>query len=90
MTKLVLDEDVKVIAEFAQARFAADRLVGISAALNTLAPSLWGHHGTAPVVALRILPESMDDVTHKLSSAIESAGAAGVRDGSAAATDAPA
>jgi hypothetical protein len=40
--KFEVDQDVQAVAEFMQRSIPAARLVGVAAALNALAPLLWG------------------------------------------------
>lgn len=42
---LEMDSDVKKVMEFMQTNMAADRLIGVAAAVGNLAPILWGRYG---------------------------------------------
>lgn len=42
---LEMDPDVKKVMEFMQTNMAADRLIGVAAAVSNLAPILWGRYG---------------------------------------------
>lgn len=53
---LEIDPDVRAIAEFMQANFAATKLVTIAEALSALAPILWGCYGREAVTSLKLIP----------------------------------
>lgn len=53
----VLDEDIQRVMEYMQGSIAADRLVSISVAIAKLAPLLWGHYGSIPVVPMSFQPD---------------------------------
>jgi hypothetical protein len=60
----VFDEDIQRVMEYMQGSIAADRLVSVSVAIANLAPSLWGHYGSTPVVPLSFQPDPI--VPHDL------------------------
>jgi hypothetical protein len=72
--ELMIDPDVKAVAEFMQANIAAAKLVAVADGLQAIAPLLWGQHDTESVTALRLcaMPLSADRVAHTLQDAKES------------------
>jgi hypothetical protein len=60
---VVLDEDVRAVAEFMLARVAASRLVAVADGLATIAPLLWGSYQAEAVQVLRLMsaPISVGD-----------------------------
>ena len=50
--ELVIDPDVKAVAEFMQSTLAAARLVPVAKAVSELAPLLWGKYSPESVDAL--------------------------------------
>ena len=62
--ELVIDPDVKTVAEFMQCRFSAARLVAVANGLASIAPLLWGRYQPEEVQTLRLAcnaPTSLDD-----------------------------
>lgn len=53
-----MDSDVRRVAEFMQLNIAAAKLSFVAACLAQLAPTLWGHYGEEPVIALRLLADN--------------------------------
>jgi hypothetical protein len=51
---IVVDADVRAVAEFMQGRIAASRLVAVANGLAAMAPLLWGTYQPEPVQALRL------------------------------------
>ena len=51
---LVIDSDVKAVAEFMQSHFAASRLVSVAQAMARLAPILWGRYPPEEIDALML------------------------------------
>ena len=54
---IVIDPDVKAVAEFMQERIEARKLVGVADSLRALAPILWGRHGKEPIAAIELVAE---------------------------------
>jgi hypothetical protein len=69
---LVLDADVRAVAEFMQCNIVAMRLVPVVKALSEIAPILWGHYQPEekPVLRLAHVPIKVG-VAHTQSSANE-------------------
>ena len=51
---LIIDEDVKAVAEFMQRNLPTAKLVPVAEALVMLAPAFWGAFETESVAALRL------------------------------------
>jgi len=51
---LILDSDVRAVAEFMHQNMAAARLVAIARGIAALAPLLWGHYEAEEVSVLRL------------------------------------
>ena len=62
---VVVDADVKAVAEFMQERIAASRLVAVADGLAAVAPLLWGQYQSQGVQALQLVAEPMLDCTHQ-------------------------
>lgn len=58
---LIIDENVRAVAEFMQANMDASRLVNVAASIHALAPLLWGHYrgGSDPVLQLVAEPPAI-------------------------------
>jgi hypothetical protein len=52
--ELVIDPDIKTVAEFMQCRFSAARLVAVANGLASIAPLLWGQYQPEEVRTLRL------------------------------------
>lgn len=53
--EIVIDDDVKAVAEFMQTHISnASRLVPVANALAALAPAMWGQYPAATVQPLRL------------------------------------
>jgi hypothetical protein len=65
--ELIIDSDVKDVAEFMQSNMPAAKLVSVASAMAALAPILWGHFDAESVAALRLkpLPLILDDDQHR-------------------------
>ena len=50
--ELVIDPDVKAVAEFMQANLRADKLRSVAEAVSALAPILWARYESKPIEAL--------------------------------------
>lgn len=53
-SSMVVDEDVRAVAEFMQGRIAASRLVAVADGLAGIAPLLWGKFQPEAVQAIRL------------------------------------
>lgn len=54
--ELLIDDDVKAVAEFMQQHVPAAKLASLASAVAELAPLLWGRYDREPVTALYLLP----------------------------------
>jgi len=84
---LIIDDDVKAVAEFMQSSMAAAKLVSVAEAVAALAPVLWGKFEPEGIDALRLKSPAInaDRVAHKQPSAKQRAlGLANAGDGSVA------
>ena len=71
--ELVIDSDVKNVAEFMQSSIAAGRLFAVAKGLSELAPLLWGTYGDERLQTLRLAePTILGRVPHIRSVASES------------------
>jgi hypothetical protein len=52
--ELLIDPDVKAVAEFMQGRFSTARLVAVANGLAAIAPLLWGQYQPDEVQTLRL------------------------------------
>jgi hypothetical protein len=52
--QVVMDEDVKKVAEFMQGNIPQDRLTAVANGVAELSESLWGHFPTETVASLRL------------------------------------
>lgn len=52
--ELVIDQDVKAVAEFMQGNLPAAKLVSVVNALASIAPALWGRYPIEEVAALQL------------------------------------
>ena len=52
--ELIIDPDVRAVAEFMQGSMPAAKLVEVAAAVASMAPILWGQYAPEPVQALRL------------------------------------
>jgi hypothetical protein len=52
---LKLDDDVRAVADFMVANIPAGRLVSVANCVSTIAPAIWGHHKSEPVVTIRLV-----------------------------------
>jgi hypothetical protein len=52
-----MDEDVLKVAEYMQATFSADRLIGVANGISAVAPMLWARYGQEKVNVLAIVSE---------------------------------
>jgi hypothetical protein len=52
--KVVMDEDVKRVAEFMQENVPADRLAAVARGVGQLAPILWGHYYNSEIFPLSL------------------------------------
>lgn len=57
-----VNPDIEKLVAFMESNFAADRLVGIARGLSQIAPVIWGHHDSRPLMVLRLDRGSL--VTH--------------------------
>jgi hypothetical protein len=57
--QLLMDEDVKAVAEFMQERIAAGRLVAVAGGLSKIAPLIWGQYPTEEISALCLRHEAI-------------------------------
>jgi hypothetical protein len=53
--EVVIDPDVKAVAEFMQSRIETRKLVGVAESLWVIAPMLWGHYNRAPVKGIELV-----------------------------------
>jgi hypothetical protein len=53
--ELLIDPDVKAVAEFMQFRLPAVRLVSVARAVSAVAPLLWGHYESEELQALQLV-----------------------------------
>jgi hypothetical protein len=58
--ELIIDPDVKAVAEFMQSRMPAAKLVSVASAIAALAPILWGNYGAEAIDALRLISLPLD------------------------------
>jgi len=54
--ELVIDDDVRAVAEFMQSRIPAARLVGVAAGVHAFAPLLWGRYAAEQVIPAGLSP----------------------------------
>lgn len=54
MSSMIVDDDVRVVAEFMQGRIAASRLVAVANGLAAMAPLLWGRYQSEDVQIVRL------------------------------------
>jgi hypothetical protein len=52
--EVVIDPDVKAVAEFMQSRIETRKLMGVAESLRVIAPLLWGHYEHAPVRSIEL------------------------------------
>jgi hypothetical protein len=52
--EIVIDPDVKAVAEFMQSRIEARKLVGVAESLRAIAPILWGHYDSDRVIGIEL------------------------------------
>lgn len=85
--ELIIDPDVKAVAEFMQSNMPASKLVSVASAVAALAPMLWGAFEAESVCALRLAPSALNGarVGHTQPDAISLVSSAGAGDGSEAA-----
>jgi len=57
--EVVIDPDVKAVAEFMQSRIETRKLVGVAESLRAVAPILWGHYDHVPVRGIEIRSETL-------------------------------
>jgi len=85
--EIIIDPDVKAVAEFMQAKIEARRLCGVAESLRAIAPLLWGRYGQDQIVGLALEAEpitcalrstSTESVQHSSHDDGVSEGAAGV------------
>jgi hypothetical protein len=57
--EVVIDPDVKAVAEFMQSGIETRKLVGVTESLRAIAPILWGHYGSKPVIGIELAPETI-------------------------------
>ncbi len=57
--EIIIDPDVKAVAEFMQARIEARKLVGVAEGLRAVAPLLWGRYQQEPITAMALEPEDI-------------------------------
>lgn len=57
--ELVIDQDVKAVAEFMQERISTTKLVSVVNALASIAPALWGRYLGEEVAALQLMSPSI-------------------------------
>jgi len=69
--EVVIDPDVKAVAEFMQSKIEARKLVGVADSLRAIAPILWGQYGDSPVQGIELLNEPITCESQSVS--IESA-----------------
>jgi hypothetical protein len=50
----LIDDDLRVVAEFMQRNVAAAKLVPVAEAVHALAPLLWGHYSRDDVMPLTL------------------------------------
>jgi hypothetical protein len=58
---VILDDDVKAVAEFMQTKIAASRLISVADGLAAIAPLLWGRYEPEAVQALRLEAQPIAD-----------------------------
>lgn len=58
---LMADPDLIELATFAQRKFPADKLVGLSAGLCAIAPAIWGRYGNEPIKPLVLVSDPISD-----------------------------
>jgi hypothetical protein len=52
--EVVIDPDVKAVAEFMQSKIETRKLVGVAESLRVIAPILWGHYDRVPVKGIEL------------------------------------
>ena len=55
--EVMIDPDVKAVAEFMQGKIEAHKLVGVAESLQAIAPILWGRYKRTPVNGIELLSE---------------------------------
>ena len=55
--QLVIDDDLKAVAEFMQGTIPTNRLVSVASELSRVAPVLWGRHPGEEITALRLVAD---------------------------------
>jgi hypothetical protein len=57
--ELVIDPDVKAVAEFMQSKIEARKLIGVAESLRAVAPIIWAHYDQIPVRGIELLAEPL-------------------------------
>jgi len=91
--ELVLDDDVKAVAEFMQGNITASKLISVASAIAALAPILWGRYAPEPITALALAapqpsPSLSESATSPPAANGSGLGSPCAGDGSVAAADA--
>lgn len=66
---ILLDDDLRAVAEFMQRHVAAAKLVPIAEAMNALAPILWGRYGRDALTPLVLRERPISDCDQQTRSA---------------------
>lgn len=83
--KLIIDPDVKAVAEFMQGNMSASKLVSVASAIAALAPILWGRFEPEGIAALQLQHVNGPGAARTQPGAISQVSSAGADDGFAAA-----
>jgi len=56
--RIKTDPDIEKVADFMDRNLSCDRMLGVAAGLNAIAPLLWGRYAQGPVQALSPVDDS--------------------------------
>jgi hypothetical protein len=59
IVEVVIDPDVRAVAEFIQSKIEARKLVGVAESLRAIAPILWSQYHHHPVQAIELRSDSI-------------------------------
>jgi hypothetical protein len=66
---MIVDEDVRAVAQFMQERLPASRLVPVADGIAAIAPLLWGHFQREEVRTLRLKSDPISSCVEQTQSA---------------------
>lgn len=58
--RISIDSDLEKTIDFMQRNLPTDKLVGVAASLNGIAPLLWGHYAVQPLTAISLDREAIE------------------------------